>query len=620
MTLISDPLGLATGPLGITRAAHLLRRATFGPSKKEIEYFATLTADQAVDELVSNVTNLPGSGLNAPPPCILELNGNELSIQAAHPGTFRAVGQPFVDHDCAGATANDTSCKFDPSFNGRYVQFIQSWWIERMMEMKVVNGVPKPCILEKMTLFWQNHFVVAHPAVEDYRYTWRYLKLLRNGNLENPKGALGNFKRMVIDVTKDPAMLEYLSGSSNIKGNPNENYARELQELFTVGLKTFDDIPNYQESDVIAAAKVLSGWRSKSYRGGTPADVGSEFVSGNHEEGSKVFSSKYGNQTIASGTGDQELNSLVDMLLNHDACPKFICRKLYRWFVSPVVDSKVDIEFQGQLETQVINVLADIFKDGNFEIEPVIKKLLKSRIFYDDSNIGSMIKSPMDMVIGTYRYFEIDLPDLATKQVGHFALDGYIRKNTRLMGMELLQQPSVFGFPAYYQNGYTRNWITGESLGRQKEFVDGGYYIPPSGDPIKAPGIVEQTYNSNSNEFYYDIKLDDKVKALQPNFSTNITPENTLKCDQLLNGLMMCAPSTGPDIKKMALFARDLSPAQVDYLIDDIMMDHFDRKTYWEDKWMDYRIAPTSAKLDVLNAYYNRLVNYLLQMPEYFIF
>ena len=174
-----------------------------------------------------------------------------------------------------------------------------------------------------MVLFWHHHFSVQQQEVENAQFLYRHHNLLRTN-------ALGNFKTLVREVTIDPAMLIHLNGYLNAKQAPDENYAREMQELFAIG-KGNDSL--YTEDDVIAAARVLTGWRIND------DPLSSYFDSGAHDTGSKTFSAFYNNTTIAgSSNGDQELDALVNMIFNTTEAARFICRKLYKWFVYYEID------------------------------------------------------------------------------------------------------------------------------------------------------------------------------------------------------------------------------------------------------------------------------------------
>ena len=240
-----DYLPVKTIALTRAEATHLLRRATMGPTQAEITAFTGVSADLAIQTLINNINYAP-----SPP---VDLND-----------TLSTVGQQYVN------VAYSSTRNFD------YRYYYKHWWIN-MMASQGGNA----SIVDKMTLFWQNHFVTTEEAVDEYRAIYQYFNLIRNGVVVNNVqrgGILGNFRDMVYQISIDPAMLKYLNGNDNIKGTPNENYARELQELFVVGAKDFAGNSNYTENDVKAAARVLTGWRYRNFYTNNTTSVYSDFT------------------------------------------------------------------------------------------------------------------------------------------------------------------------------------------------------------------------------------------------------------------------------------------------------------------------------------------------------
>jgi uncharacterized protein (DUF1800 family) len=538
-----------TPPLTSSMAAHLLRRATFGPTQQEISSLTGLTATQAVDILLGNAT-------------------------------FRATPPPPVEMDPARSDAGQTF--LDKPFNDTrapvYNNYILFWWIGLMTEQ---NG--HPSVLEKLTAFWQNHFVVAFSSVVDYRLVDRYLRFLRTN-------ALGNFREMTIGMTTDPAMLLYQNGNENAKEHPNENYARELQELFTVGQKDFAGNNNYTEQDVKEAARVLTGWQViNSFKVGSTS-FGSVFTPVRHDTSSKTFSSFYNNTVIAGrdgqGAGDAELADLVNMLLSHPETPKFICRKLYRWYVNPNVTQEI--------EDQVIIPLANFFASAsnNYAIAPVLKKLLCSDIFFDIRNIGAIVKSPAEFMIGTIRLFDQPVPDMTTEYGAFRVMMNFLSNHMNLMQLSFLNQPSVFGSLPYYQTGYSKNWINGTTLGLRGARTDGLVYPWLE---IK-PGYI----------LGFDMLK--KLKSIQPNFS-DVANTPAITCEDVLAEL------------SKNLFSTELSQTQKDFLIDNIMMMNNSARTTWVREWNAYRTTPTDVnKENAVLARTKALLKHMLRMAEYQLF
>ena len=222
-------------------------------------------------------------------------------------------------------------------------------------------------IREKLTLFWTDHFVTQISYVNDPRYSYQYNALLRTN-------VLGNFKDMADAITQDGAMLIYLNGTNNVKTGPDENYGRELQELFTIG-KGPEIAPgnytNYTEADVQAAAHVLTGWRKYQNTDGTIGTQTGYFDPTRHDTTNKVFSADYNNTIIVGGTdGQAELTAMLNMIFSMtdpdgvSRVGRFISRKFYRWFVYYVIDADA--------EANVITPMANLISSNNFNVAPAL--------------------------------------------------------------------------------------------------------------------------------------------------------------------------------------------------------------------------------------------------------
>jgi uncharacterized protein (DUF1800 family) len=533
-------------PLTSKQAAHLLRRATFGPTPEEITQFTGITAEEAAERLIANV-----SAVATPPALVVMDRGDPLAGQ-----TF--LEKPF-----------DYARRFDYSY------YLKYWWVGLMAMQN-----DKPSLLEKLTAFWQNHFVTTHKVVEDYRYMHRYLMLLRN------KG-LGNFKQLTIEMTKDPAMLIYQNGDENEKDHPNENYGRELQELFVVGQRNQAGEPNYTESDVKEAARVLTGWRALNRFVDKSTSIGSTFQSERHDTGDKKFSASYGNKVIrgrsGNQAGDEELSELIDMLVAHPESPKFICRKLYRWYVNTNVPEDI--------ENNVIVPLANFFASpaNNFEIAPVLKKLLSSDIFFNENNIGSLVKSPAELTVGALRFFNQVIPNPKTE---YMAFRNCIQPHYwEMVSMQLnfLDQPVVFGSLPYYQTGYSLNWINSSTIGMRRKFTD---------------SLLSNWEYSPG--FKFGIDFLSWLRKVQPNFSdVNGTP--ALTCEEVFNEMTK------------HLFATELFPEQREFLIDKVMMRTSPRST-WTYEFNAHRGNPAgTAQWNVLGRL-QPVMKYMLSMAEFQVF
>jgi uncharacterized protein (DUF1800 family) len=563
-----------TSVLTADQAAHLLRRATVGPTKDEIVAFTGLTPAAAYQKLLFN--NI----YNPAPPIILDENSPRYKQEF--------VNAPFLGDE-----------------NFQRSSYIKYWWQAQLLRFGPPTTTPN--LLEKLSVFWQNHFVTTREIVSDNKFVWKYLSVIR-GN------ALGNFRTFVKAITKDPAMLVYLNGNENVKGSANENYARELQELFMVGEKDFYGNLNYTEDDVKAAARVLTGWRYANYNywkeGYTT--VASEFVLNNHDTDNKVFSNKYGaNGTTITGInapngGDLELDALINMLLLHPETPKFICRKLYKWYVNPMVTETI--------ENNVIIPLANFFKSpaNNYEIEPVLKKLMLSDEFFEPVNIGAIIKSPLELVSGSLRHFGLQVPDMQTDTIAYRKYFEYLDWKMFTMQMSLIDQPSVFGWEPFYQTALSRAWIASSSIALRYDYTDQYIWGWLQVSPIYNLGIQPL----------------DRAIALQPNFLTLFpTPPSNILTEDHITTEQILASFTDK------LFVNPLFQAQKDFLIDTIMMNGLPR-TSWLFEWRAFRNdskkvadgtipATNQGYIDKRNGVRWRLqllYRYLLRMAEYQVF
>jgi uncharacterized protein (DUF1800 family) len=318
---------------------------------------------------------------------------------------------------------------------------IRAW----QMSLVLNEGVS---LREKMVLFWHNHFVTADAF--SAKLIFQYVKVLRDN-------AFGNFRDLVEQITIDPLMLRYLNGAENNKNAPNENYARELLELFTIGKGVQagpGDYTNYTEEDIKELARALTGW-TIDYQGYINAGPHppATFRPARHDTGTKTLSHRFGNAVI-SNQNENEYKAVIDIILAQEEVSRFMARKLYRWFVYYYIDSEI--------EANVIEPLAAIMRDNNYEIRPVIEALLSSQHFYDENAIGCQIKSPVDFTASLLKPFSVEFPpNLNQKYVFWFGFHGL---NATLQ-QDVFTPPSVAGWKAYYQEPiYYRNWINSVTL------------------------------------------------------------------------------------------------------------------------------------------------------------
>jgi Protein of unknown function (DUF1800) len=418
------PLQPYTGSWGQPQLLHLLRRTLFGVKKTDLTHFSGKTMQEVVTEILAIPTTPPSPPVNYYQPYF-----------PTSPDPDVALGETWVHRPNDGGL-----------YQFQRLESLRGWWVGLMIEQT-------PSILEKMTLFWHSHIPVEMGAVVSSPfYCYRYLALLRSY-------ALGNFKNLVRDMTTDLAMMRYLNNEDNIKNAPNENYARELQELFTIG----KDLPNaFTEDDVKAAARVLTGWRIA-----WPNTLDIYFLPSVHDSANKIFSSFYNNTVITGRSGDNagrdELNDLINMIFAQNEVAKYIVRKLYRFFVYYKIDAVV--------ETDVIMPLANTFRANNYEILPVLQELFTSQHFYVAGRVGCNIKNPLELTVGLARTF--NLPPLTTGITALYQKNLIIAKAARQMGMEVGTPPNVAGWDAYrLAPAYHENWITSDILRTRENFVE----------------------------------------------------------------------------------------------------------------------------------------------------
>lgn len=431
-----SPTGLDpyTGPWDIPQVTHLLRRLMFGAKAEDVAYFLGKSPAEAVYELLHPTVGNPPLPVN-------DYN-EDGTIDPEVPWGETWINAPY----------NNT-------VEGVRIWSLKSWWIGNMIEQD-------RSILEKMIVFWHNHIPVQFYPVFNARRDYDYLMKLR-------QLALGNFKLLVLYLTLDPAMLEYLNGQYNSAGAPDENYARELQELFCIGKG-----PNaaFTEADVQAAARVLTGWR---FNWETNEIF---FAFWEHDTADKQFSSFYGNRLIQGRSGEEgnkELEELLHMIFDTDECALFICRKLYRFFVHHHIDETTE-EF-------VIEPLADIFRNNNYEILPVLETLFRSEHFFDPANRGALLKSPLDYHIGMMREFATPVPDRSQLRE-RYQHNGAVVWMGEIQQQSVGDPPNVSGWPAYYQIPvFDKAWITTDSLPRRAQIADWLLWAGISTDSTQAP-------------------------------------------------------------------------------------------------------------------------------------
>ncbi|MFT5802582.1 MAG: hypothetical protein ACI956_002402 [Nonlabens sp.] len=415
-----------TGPWDWEQAAHLLRRTTFGPTQAQITEALSNGLEATIEQLFAPQPL-------ADPPIYYNFN-NDPNI---------ALGESWID---------DLETPGIPGLRGARKQSFYAWCFKNMKEEET-------SIREKMLLFWHNHFVVINTNTGRRLYT--YVNLMK-------EQALGNFKTLVEEMTVDPSMLRFLNGNTNTENGPNENYARELLELFTIGKGETagpGDYTNYTEVDVVQIARALTGWRDfNPANNNDPTESG--FVSSRHDSGDKQLSPRFDN-AIISNQEENEYKAVVNIIFQKEEVARFICRKLYSWFIHS--------EITGEVEVTVIEPMAQQLIDENYEIANPLKALLSSQHFYDMEIRGCMLTHPIEHLFKVANTFEVPMStDILTAYKNYKLF--HLIMNDAEMGIH--DHPTVAGWKAFYQAPqYDKLWINAVSLPlRQKyanHFVDG---------------------------------------------------------------------------------------------------------------------------------------------------
>ncbi len=524
-----------TGQWGTVQITHLLKRTMFGSRKSDVDYFRSRSMSQAVDELLIVPSTAPSSPIK---------NYDNSGISAGDPETTVAYGQTWVNTNTNDGTANN-----------RRISSFKSWWLNQMLNQQ-------RNILEKMVLFWHNHFATETNDIG--RAIWAY-----QNNTVLRQFALGNFKQFVRGISLDTGMLRYLNGYLNTGTAPDENYARELQELFTLGK---ENNPNYTEEDVKQAAKILTGWRIN----GAGNNNFSYFDSSKHDSGNKAFSSFYNNRIITGRTGatagDLELNDFLDMIFSKQAeLSRFIVKKIYRWFCYYKIDSAT--------ESNVIEPLAEVFRSSNWEIKPVLSALLKSEHFYDLLNQGCLIKNPIDLIVGMCREFNVVFPS-ATDYANAYSMWDYIRTQAATQQMNIGDPPNVSGWAPYYQEPqYYEIWINSDTLPKRNRFTD---------------QLINSGYSRNNQKIIID------PIAFAKSLSNPADP-NALISDSLA-----------------VLYTVPVSDVSKQIIKKSILLTGQDQDYYWSDAWNVYVASPNdNMAYQTVFQRLRGLYKYLMDLPEY---
>lgn len=390
---------IAPEDFGFDEARHLLWRAGFGGTPEQIHTLAGWGPERSVDYLL-NVESVPFDTVAADrfrqdimrPPTAAERRAYRAAARAQDEESlarFRVMRQQAERADRL------------------QIREVQEWWLTRMVE------TPRP-LEEKMTLFWHGHFATSYRTVENSYHMFRQNQLFR-------ENALGSYAKLMYEIIRDPAMLAFLDNNDSRKDRPNENLARELMELFSLG------VGNYTEHDIKEGARALTGY--------TFEDNGFVFRSQDHDNGQK---------SLLGRTGSLNGDGFVSAILEQRATARFIARKLYRSFVADLPADKRDIPPDA---TSLIDAVAGTLRARKYEVRPALRQILLSEHFYSREVMGQQVKSPVQLVVGAARSLNAPLRDLGAMLD---ALD--------LMGQSIFFPPSVKGWDG------GRAWINTSTL------------------------------------------------------------------------------------------------------------------------------------------------------------
>lgn len=584
------PLSPLTSPLGKKRAAHLLRRACIGASIAEVDAYASLTAQEAVAQLFRS-----------------DLSDPSLPIDPA-------TGTEWIS-----GTTEANSEEFELG------QYLNRWMIGQMLAIDVPTDQRLAYTLrERIVTFFHTLFTTKRSVVNNSRAIYFQNALFRQFAFDQDDIIIPateeetpdtiyrrDLKKLSEKISTDNAMLVFLDGRLNVRGNPNENYARELLELFTIGRGLEGAIPEpefdgdyftFTEQDVQEGAKVLSGFdidrtfSNIDVETGLPRGVvkGNNFAT-QHDNSTKIFSDRLSGASISPDSNLMvngspveasvldEITQFIDLIYNQPETSRHICRKLYRFFVYHQIDEN--------LQNTLIQDLADIFEANQFKIQPVLEALFTSTEFYEgatersDDKFGALIKSPIDLTIGFIKNFDITLPSYENDLTAFYEFTGDLVSRINVMGLDYYEPFEVAGYPAYHQFPiYNRSWITTNYLTFRYQFVEQRFTV---NEPVMGQINV------------YD-------------FVRNNIPESAASDTERL--VIALAEYFLPMAEELSFESEtsELTVRRLNFFKEKLLFDgNPDPEAYWTERWtLQIDREDVSRQL-------NDLFNAMLQSPEY---
>ena len=532
-----------TQALGLRNAKHLLRRTSFNYTKETLLEFSNLTPEQAFNKLITT-------------------QNTKLSEPYDH--------KP-EDNPHGFWTSSPDGSSLDGQFRKKI--YVAYWWL--------YNGLHQNSLKQKMTFFLHTSFTVSKFNAGSSVHFYDHMRLLEHY-------AFGNLKTMSKKITYDNSMLDYLDNTKNNANNPNENYAREFLELFTI-LKAEQvgngDYTNYTELDVQQAAKVFSGIKTQYDRTNIDSDTNlpmGRIDTFRHDKDDKTFSYAFDDTVITGSDTEegiaQELDNFVEMVFSKEATAISFVRKLYRYFVKS--------EWEDEVEENVIKPLAQQLQTDNYEILPILKTLLTSKHFYDlddadnsDEIIGSIIKSPLQICNELISFFKIDIPDPVTESEDFFRFFDFLyRFYLSAAGMALWAPDSVAGYPAHYQSpDFDRHWFSSNTvLARYK--------------------LIESLLTGR-NKIRYNSRINVELNIVE--FVQNNINEPSYATDLITELADLLYPEPISDERK-AYFAQNLLEGFPDY--------------YWTNAWLGYT---GSGDDTVVKSRLNALIIQMINATEF---
>ncbi|NMM48196.1 DUF1800 family protein [Marinigracilibium pacificum] len=561
----------ASGTLGLRRAELLLRRTTFCPSREDINFFAGLSVSQALDTLFNFDQTLP------------------------EPPIDPQTGTEWM-------TSGATDANSEGFLRTRY---FFAWQMNLMLKSN-------RSIQEKLVWFWHTHWTTSQQKVTNERALYFQNQLFRYY-------AAGSFKDLSRKMCLDNAMLLFLDGRLNIDGVVNENFARELLELYTVGKgpqDAEDSYTYYSETDIQAAAKILTGYSNDDQFSNLDPDTGLPMgiIRGGgdacfqHTIGDKTFSDIYGNATITTNPAEivdstgvtadgmySELDDLIELIFSQpivNGTPRaaqFICAELYRYFVHHEITGFDDDNYgPGTIMTDIIEPMAQVLVNNDYNIESALRALLGSTYFLDTDNssddsdiVGGMIKSPLEITLGSLKLFNISLPEYETDLQGFY--DSMLRGVHGVLerqGLPFYKPFEVAGYPAHHQTPtFDKSWITPNYLANRYNFTSvlfnpGGEDDPPF--RLDVLDFIENPANGITNP-----------------------GDGQLLVTQLID----------------LLFPESVCAERIDYFVNEILYGGLSTgATMWQNDWNAYKSGgdPVAVVTQL-----EKLITALIQTPEF---